>query len=157
MLVGQGGSLGIGASKLTLRRGMLMTFGAVFSYYSNHLLVHISTLKLCLVGSVPPFLALACSVLWGRLLDSGLHVRINAIGGMCSTAGLIALMYTGGDGSYGSGSYPGVLLAAFPIGLGQSCYFVTFGHVAKTWFPHCKGLAIGMAASGAAVGKIALS
>jgi MFS transporter, MCT family, solute carrier family 16 (monocarboxylic acid transporters), member 10 len=132
---------------------MLMTFGAIFTYYANHLLAHVSTMRLCLIGSIPPFLALSCSIVWGRLLDSGYHLPINAIGGAFSTAGLVGLMFTGGNGTYGSGSYTGVLLSTFPIGLGQSCYFVTFGHVAKTWFPHCKGLAIGMGASGAAVGK----
>jgi hypothetical protein len=71
-----------------------------------------------------------------------------------STAGLVALMFTGGDGTFGSGNYVGVLLATFPIGLGQSCYFVTFAHVAKTWFPGCRGLAVGVAASGAAVGEL---
>lgn len=132
---------------------MLMTFGAVFTYYANHLLAHESTLKLTLVGSIPPFLALSCSILWGRLLDSGYHLPINAIGGASSTAGLVALMFTGGNGAYRSGSYSGVLLATLPVGLGQSCYFVTFSHVAKTWFPHCKGLAIGVGASGAAIGE----
>ena len=130
-----------------------MTFGSVFSYYANHLLSHVSTMKLCMVGSIPPFLALACSIFWGRLIDSGYHRSINAIGGLFSTAGLMGLMYTGGDGSHGAGYFKGVLIAAFPIGLGQSCYFVTFGHVAKTWFPQCRGLAIGIAASGAAVGE----
>lgn len=130
-----------------------MTFGAVFTYYANHLLVHVSTLKLCLVGSVPPFMALFCSILWGRLLDSGYHLPINAIGGVFSTAGLVGLMFSAGNGSYGSGTYTGVLLSAFPIGLGQSCYFVTFSHVAKTWFPRCTGLAIGIGASGAAFGN----
>lgn len=129
-----------------------MTFGAVFSYYAHHLLAHISTMKLCLIGSIPPFLALAFSIFWGRLLDSGYHLAINAIGGLLSTAGLLGLMFTGGDGMYASGSYIGVFLATIPIGLGQSCYFVTYGHVAKTWFPHCRGVAIGIAASGAAVG-----
>lgn len=130
-----------------------MTFGAVSTYYANHLLAHVSTLQLCLVGSIPPFLALSCSIIWSRLLDSGYHVPINAIGGAFSTVGLVALMFTGGDGKYGSGNYAGVLLSTVPIGFGQSCYFVTFSHVAKTWFPHCKGLAIGIGASGAAVGK----
>jgi hypothetical protein len=134
-------------------RGMLMTFGSVFTYYAKHLLAHISTLKLCLVGSIPPFLALFCSIIWGRLLDSGYHLPINAIGGALSTAGLVALMFTGGNGTYRAGSYIGTLLSMIPIGLGQSCYFVTFSHVAKTWFPQCKGLAIGIGASGAALGE----
>jgi len=131
-----------------------MTFGAVFAYYANHLLAHVSTLKLCLIGSLPPFLALFFAILWGRLLDSGLHLPVNAIGGLLSTAGLVALMFTGGDGTFQSGSYRGVLLATFPIGFGQSCYYVTYAHVAKTWFPRCRGLAIGVAASGAAVGEV---
>jgi hypothetical protein len=133
---------------------MLMTFGAVFTYYANHLLAHVSTFKLCLIGSLPPFLALFFALLWGRLLDSGLHLPINAIGGLLSTGGLLLLMFTGGNGSFQSGSYSGVLLATFPIGVGQSCYFITFAHVAKSWFPGCKGLAIGVAASGAAVGEL---
>ena len=131
-----------------------MTFGAVFAYYANHLLAHVSTLKLCLIGSLPPFLALFFAILWGRLLGSGLHLPVNAIGGLLSTAGLVALMFTGGDGTFQSGSYRGVLLATFPIGFGQSCYYVTYAHVAKTWFPRCRGLAIGVAASGAAVGEV---
>lgn len=115
--------------QLILPKGMLMTFGAVFTYYANHLLAHVSTLKLCLVGSIAPFLALSYSIIWSRLLDPGYHLPI-AIGGAFSTAGLVALIFTGGNGEYGSESYAGVLLSTLPIGFGQSCYFVTFSHVA---------------------------
>jgi MFS transporter, MCT family, solute carrier family 16 (monocarboxylic acid transporters), member 10 len=134
-----------------------MTYGTVLSYYISHLLPNTSKLLICLIGAVPGFFVLAMSLLWGRLLDAGHHKKINIFGGVCLTAGMIGLAFSGGNGTYGAGKVWAILLAAIPVGIGQSCYFVAAPHTAATWFPKCKGRAIGFTNSGAALGELCLT
>jgi MFS family permease len=132
-----------------------MTFGTILAYYTDYLLPTTPKYLLTLVGTIPPFLLLAMALFWGRLLDAGHHRKLNIIAGVCLISGLTGLSFTGGDGKMGSGKYWAVLLAATPMGVGQSIYFLAAPHMAKTWFPNNKGFAMGITNSGAALGGVA--
>ena len=131
-----------------------MTHGTILSYYSRFLMPEVSKTLLCLVGAIPALLVLGFSLLWGRLLDAGNHRKINIFAGVCITLGMTGLAFTGGKDRYGDGKYWAILTASIPIGLGQSCYFLTAPHVAKSWLPKRKGLAMGITNSGAALGEL---
>lgn len=132
-----------------------MTFGTILAYYTDYLLPTTPKYLLTLVGTVPPFLLLALALFWGRLLDAGHHRKLNAIAGACLVSGLTGLAFTGGDDKMGSGKYWAILLAAIPMGVGQSIYFLAAPHMAKTWLPNNKGFAMGITNSGAALGGVA--
>jgi MFS family permease len=134
---------------------MIMTFGTILAYYTDHLLPSTPKYLLTLVGTIPPFLLLALALFWGRLLDAGHHRKLNILAGLCLVGGLTGLAFTGGDDELGSGKYWAILLAAIPMGIGQSIYFLAAPHMAKTWFPNNKGFAMGITNSGAALGGVA--
>ena len=133
-----------------------MTHGTILSYYSEHLMPKVSKTLLCLVGAIPGFLLLSLALLWGRLLDAGQHRSINIFASFSLTLGLVGLAFTGGKGKYGDGKYWAILLASIPMGAGQSCFFLTAPHVAKSWYPDHKGFAMGITNSGAAIGTSCL-
>jgi MCP family monocarboxylic acid transporter-like MFS transporter 10 len=145
-----------GICQQTLCWGMIMTFGTILSFYAKHLMPETSKMLLCLVGGLPAFFVLGMSLLWGRLLDAGHHRMVNGFAMFCLTSGLVGLAFTGGDGEYGDGRYWEVLLASVPIGIGQSAYFLAAPHMAKSWYPKRKGLAMGITNTGAAIGKFYL-
>lgn len=132
---------------------MIMTFGTILAYYTSHLMPETSRVGITLIGALAPFFVLALSGFHGRLLDAGHHRKINIIGSVLITAGLTGMAFTGGDGTYGNGIWWAILLAAIPVGVGESCYFVCCAHVAATWFPKRKGLAVGCTNAGAALGE----
>lgn len=131
-----------------------MTHGTILSYYSRFLMPQVSKTLLCLVGAIPALFVLGLSLLWGRLLDAGHHRKTNIFAGLCITAGLSGLAFTGGEDRYGDGHYWAILLASILIGFGQSCYFLTAPHVAKSWHPNRKGFAMGVTNSGASLGEV---
>lgn len=131
-----------------------MTYGTMLAFYVRYLIPGTSATLVALAGAIPPFCLLAFAILWGCLLDAGHHTALNCVAGLFLTAGLVALAFTGSD-DYGSGSYWKILLASIPMGIGQSIYFLTAPHVAKTWHPQHKGLAMGITNCGAAVGGVA--
>lgn len=130
-----------------------MTYGTMLAFYVRYLIPGTSETWIALAGGIPPFCLLAFAILWGRLLDAGRHTALNIIAGLFLTGGLVALAFTGDD-DYDSGSYWKILLASIPMGIGQSIYFLTAPHVAKTWHPEHKGLAMGITNSGAAIGGV---
>lgn len=136
-------------------RGMIMTFGTILAYYTEFLLPTTPKYQLTLVGTIPPFLLLALALIWGRLLDAGHHRKLNIIAGVCLVGGLTGLAFTAGNDEMGDGKYWAILLAAIPMGVGQSIYFLAAPHMAKTWFPNNKGFAMGITNSGAALGGVA--
>ena len=136
-------------------RGMIMTFGTILAYYTDFLLPTTPKYQLTLVGTIPPFLLLALALIWGRLLDAGHHRKLNIIAGVCLVGGLTGLAFTAGNDEMGDGKYWAILLAAIPMGVGQSIYFLAAPHMAKTWFPNNKGFAMGITNSGAALGGVA--
>lgn len=131
-----------------------MTFGTILAYYTTHLMPKTSKVLITLIGAIAPFSVLSMSGLHGRLLDAGHHRKINVVGSILITAGLTGMAFTGGDGTYGQGIWWAILLAAVPVGIGESCFFVSCAHVATTWFPERKGLAVGFTSTGAAIGMI---
>lgn len=134
---------------------MIMTFGTILAYYTDYLLPTTPKYQLTLVGTIPPFLLLALALFWGRLLDAGHHRKLNIIAALCLVGGLTGLAFTGGNDQMGDGKYWAILLAAIPMGIGQSIYFLAAPHMAKTWFPNNKGFAMGITNSGAALGGVA--
>jgi Major Facilitator Superfamily len=139
---------------LTGCRGLIMTFGAILAYYTDFLLPTTPKYLLTLVGTIPPFLLLALALFWGRLLDAGHRRKLNIIAAVCLIGGLVGLGFTGGNGDMGDGKYWAILLAAIPMGIGESIYFLAAPHMAKTWFPNNKGFAMGITNGGAALGGI---
>ena len=140
---------------LKTHRGMIMTFGTILAYYTDYLLPTTPKYQLTLIGTIPPFLLLALALFWGRLLDAGHHRKLNIIAALCLVGGLTGLAFTAGNGGMGDGKYWAILLAAIPMGIGQSIYFLGAPHMAKTWFPNNKGFAMGVTNSGAALGGVA--
>lgn len=131
-----------------------MTFGTILAYYTDFLLPTTPKYLLTFVGTIPPFLLLALALFWGRLLDAGHHRKLNTIAAVCLVGGLLGLAFTGRNDEMGDGKYWAILLAAIPMGVGQSIYFLAAPHMAKTWFPNNKGFAMGLTNSGAALGGV---
>ncbi|ETN38966.1 uncharacterized protein HMPREF1541_07008 [Cyphellophora europaea CBS 101466] len=107
------------------------------------------------MGAVPPFLLYALALPVGGLLDQGHHRRLNICAAVLITSSLSSLAFTNSHHHHreaGGGKYYAVLLCALPLGLGQSIFFLSSSHTARTWLPRRPGLAIGVVNAGAALG-----
>jgi MFS family permease len=95
----------------------------------------------------------ALALPFGRLLDCGSHRRLNVVAGLLITPSLLGLSFTvHHDKVATSGRYYAVLLCAIPLGIGQSIYFLSSTHMARTWLPRRTGVALGVVNAGAALG-----
>ena len=100
--------------------------GTFASYYTQHLLLGTSFIKISLIGATDCFLVLALSGVAGRLLDAGYQRYLLATGAALVSSGMLALAFVNDDGTdRGGGSYPLTWLAqGFIQSLGMSCFFV---------------------------------
>jgi hypothetical protein len=111
---------------LTLRRGLVNTYGTYSSYYMQNLLPGLDLLLLNLVGSTESGIVLALSCIVGRLLDAG-HIRkLLIIGTVFIAAGSFGLSGVNKEGNYGEGNYGLIWLTqGLLTGLGMACFFVS--------------------------------
>lgn len=119
-------------------RGLIMSYGAFFRYYDEHLLhTHASDTTIGLIGGIQAFLVLALSVVVGRLLDAHLHRYVVLVGGLLTPLGYLCLGFCAGRGGVDEGRYWLILLTQGVIaGVGMSCFFVHSSHVAiQVHFP----------------------
>ena len=79
---------------------------------------------------------------------------LGAAGGILTTVGMFLLSASAGPGGYGEGKFWAIWLTqGLLVGLGMSCKFVYSSQVVAGWFVQRRGLAIGITASGASIGK----
>lgn len=155
-----------------LSNGLIMTYGTILSYFTIHLLRSTNSTKLSLIGALPPFVRiltlpipsvsppltppqflLALALPFGSLLDRGHHRRLNICAAFLVTVSLFSLAFTTQRHNREiRGRYYAVLLCAVPLGLGQSIFFLSSSHVARTWLPRRTGVALGVVNAGAALG-----
>ena len=79
---------------------------------------------------------------------------LGAAGGILTTLGMFLLSVSAGSGGRGEGKFWAIWLTqGLTVGLGMSCNFVYSSQVVAGWFVQRRGLAIGITASGASIGK----
>lgn len=106
--------------------GLVNAYGTFSSYYLQHLLPQVDSLKLGLIGSTESFIVLILSGVTGRLADAGHYRMLTGTGWGLVAIGMFALSGVNGNGLDGEGNYGLVWTTqGFILGLGMACFFVT--------------------------------
>ncbi len=106
--------------------GLVNAYGTFSSYYLQHLLPQIDTLKLGLIGSTESFIVLVLSAVTGRLVDAGHYRILTGTGWGLVSIGMFTLSGVNGNGLDGEGNYGLVWTTqGLILGLGMACFFVT--------------------------------
>ncbi|KAA8911277.1 major facilitator superfamily domain-containing protein [Sphaerosporella brunnea] len=127
--------------------GMLNTYGVFQSYYTTTAQLG-SVSSVSWIGSVQAFLLLAVAPVCGRLCDAGYPRAVTRFGTVLIAAGLLACSFAGR-------SYAAVLLLQGVVtGIGLGCLFTPAMTVLPPYFIGLRAFALGVAATGAAVGGI---
>lgn len=114
--------------------GLVNAYGTFSSYYLQHLLPQIDSLKLGLVGSTESFIVLVLSGVTGRLVDAGYYRILTGTGWGLVAIGMFTLSGVNGNGLDGEGNYGLVWTTqGLILGLGMACFFVTSS---QSTFPH---------------------
>lgn len=132
---------------LTLRRGVVNSFGAYQTYYKSDLLQDSAPSAVSLIGAIQAFLLMFVGALTGPFYDAGHFRLLLLLGSFLLAFGQMMLSLCT--------EYWQVLLAqAFCVGAGAGCLFIPTVAILTTYFSTRLATAIGFAATGSGVGGI---
>ncbi|KZT64714.1 MFS general substrate transporter [Daedalea quercina L-15889] len=128
-------------------RGIFNTYGAFQTFYEKDLLSSSTASAISWIGSVQGFLLLLIGSLTGPIFDMGHFRTLITVGSFLMVFSLMMV-------SISTRYYEVFLSLGVVFGLGSGCVFVPGVAVVSTYFNKKRGLAVGIATSGSAIGAV---
>ncbi|KAK9466993.1 major facilitator superfamily domain-containing protein [Lipomyces arxii] len=130
--------------------GVMNTIGLFITHYEANQLSHMSSSSISWIGSIQSGVFAFAGVICGRLNDMYGPLYLTIAGCVLLTVGFATIALC-------TEYYQFILAQGFCVSLGAAGLFYSTTASVSTWFAARRGIALGVAASGASIGGIVLS